>query len=55
MKIIVACQRCGHEREVSRADLIRGDWRHRPCPNCQPRDDDDREIVDDDTREDEAA
>ena len=50
----VTCSTCGHTRTISRDELQSGRWR-RPCPNCQPRDDDEREIIDDETREDVAA
>jgi hypothetical protein len=54
MPVNVVCERCGHTRTISRDELQSGQWR-KPCPVCQPRDDDEREIIDDETREDQAA
>lgn len=42
MPIAIECNRCGHAREITRAELVRGGWQHR-CPVCRvPSDDEDR-------------
>lgn len=46
----VVCRKCGHEREVSRDDLLKGAWKRKPCPVCESThsdapDDDEREPV----------
>lgn len=41
--IIVECRRCGHAREISREDLLRGGW-SKSCPVCSPDDRDSAEI-----------
>jgi hypothetical protein len=37
MRTIVTCNCCGHERDVARDALIRGDWRNQACPVCEAR------------------
>ncbi len=51
MPINIVCQHCGHVRYLTQDDVRSGRWRDTACPVCSPRHDDDREIVDDDTRE----
>lgn len=34
MRIVIACRRCGHERLVTRASIVKGDWRKQRCPVC---------------------
>lgn len=43
MRIVVACQRCGHEREITRDELLKGAYKRKPCPVCQSKSSIDKE------------
>lgn len=32
--ILVTCHRCGHERDITRADVVSGSWKRAACPVC---------------------
>jgi len=32
--ILIVCHKCGHERPITRDEIITGRWKHAPCPGC---------------------
>lgn len=32
--VLIVCRKCGHERPVTRDEVVTGRWKHAPCVCC---------------------